>query len=132
LDCADSIAFETMPFSMGTSSGRAELFQHALDAIGREDAHQVVVQRNEELRRARVALAAGAAAELVVDAAGLSWRSVPITCKSARGANLSPTWQRFRRVAAQDDVDAAAGHVGGQASPRPGRPAWAMNSASFS
>jgi hypothetical protein len=38
-------------------------------ALGAEDAHQVVFERQEELRRAGIALAAGAAAELVVDAA---------------------------------------------------------------
>ena len=41
------------------------------DALGGEDAHQVVFQRQEEDRGARVALAAGAAAQLVVDAPGL-------------------------------------------------------------
>src|SRR5260370_19659980 len=36
-----------------------------------EDLHQVVLERNEELARAGVALAAGAAAQLVVDAPAL-------------------------------------------------------------
>ena len=46
--------------------------QHqAADALGAEDAHQVVLQREVEARRAGVALAAGAAAQLVVDAARL-------------------------------------------------------------
>ena len=36
-----------------------------------EDAHQVVFERQVEARRAGVALAAGAAAQLVVDAARL-------------------------------------------------------------
>jgi hypothetical protein len=56
----------------------AELLQHRVHAVGAEDAHQVVFQRQEELRAAGVALAAGAAAQLVVDAAA-SWRSVPMT-----------------------------------------------------
>ena len=47
----------------------AELLQHAVHALGAEDAHQVVLQRQEEFRAAGVALAAGAAAQLVVDAA---------------------------------------------------------------
>jgi hypothetical protein len=47
----------------------AELLQHAVHALGAEDAHQVVLQRQEELRAARVALTAGTAAQLVVDAA---------------------------------------------------------------
>ena len=49
----------------------AELLQHAVHALGAEDAHQVVLQRQEELRMAGVALAAGAAAQLVVDAPAL-------------------------------------------------------------
>ena len=38
------------------------------DAVRPEQAHQVVFERQEELRRARIALAAGAAAQLAVDA----------------------------------------------------------------
>ena len=49
----------------------AELLQHAVHALGAEDAHQVVLQRQEELRAPGIALAAGAAAQLVVDAAAL-------------------------------------------------------------
>ena len=48
-----------------------ELGQHAVELVGAEDAHQVVFQRQEELGAAGVALAAGAAAQLVVDAAAL-------------------------------------------------------------
>ena len=46
-------------------------------AVAGEDAHQRIVQRQVEARGARVALAAGAAAQLVVDAArlrGARWR----------------------------------------------------------
>ena len=46
----------------------AEPLHQAGDAIRPEDAHQVVFERQVEARRARVALAAGAAAQLVVDA----------------------------------------------------------------
>ena len=46
----------------------AEALHQAGDAIRAEDAHQVVFERQEEARRARVALASGAAAQLVVDA----------------------------------------------------------------
>ena len=42
-----------------------------LHALAAENAQQVVLQRKEESRAAGVALAAGASAELVVDAAGL-------------------------------------------------------------
>ena len=45
-------------------------FQHQLrDPLGGEDAHQVVFQRQVESGRAGIALATGAAAQLVVDAA---------------------------------------------------------------
>ncbi len=47
----------------------AELAEHRVHAVDREDAHQVVLQRQEELGMARIALAAGTAAQLVVDAA---------------------------------------------------------------
>ena len=50
---------------------QAELGQHAVELVGPEDAHQVVFEREEELRAARIALAAGAAAQLVVDAPAL-------------------------------------------------------------
>ncbi len=49
----------------------AELLQHAVELVGAEDAHQVVFERQEELGMAGVALAAGAAAQLVVDAPAL-------------------------------------------------------------
>ena len=49
----------------------AQPLQQRADPLAREDAHEVVFEREEEARRAGVALAAGAAAELVVDAAGL-------------------------------------------------------------
>ena len=48
-----------------------ELGQHAAELVGAEDAHQVVFQRQEELGASRIALTAGAAAKLVVDAAAL-------------------------------------------------------------
>ena len=49
----------------------AEPLHQAGDAVGAEDAHQVVFERQVEARRAGVALTAGAAAQLVVDAARL-------------------------------------------------------------
>src|SRR5262249_57771461 len=42
-----------------------------LHAVGLEDAQQIVFEREEELARAGVTLAAGPAAQLVVDAAAL-------------------------------------------------------------
>ena len=61
----------TMPCSIGTPSSmprrciRPEMRSRA------EDAHQIVFEREIEARGAGIALAAGAAAELVVDAARL-------------------------------------------------------------
>ena len=46
----------------------AEPLHQAGDAVRPEDAHQVVFERQVEARRAGIALAAGAAAQLVVDA----------------------------------------------------------------
>ena len=49
----------------------AEAGHQPLDALGAEDAQQIVLEREEEARGARIALAAGAAAQLVVDAPAL-------------------------------------------------------------
>ena len=46
----------------------AERCQHGLHPVRAENAHQIVVERQEELGAARVALTAGAAAQLIVDA----------------------------------------------------------------
>ena len=46
----------------------AETLHQPGDAVGAEDAHQIVFEREVEPRRAGVALTAGAAAQLVVDA----------------------------------------------------------------
>ena len=50
---------------------QAELLQHAVHAVGAEDAHQVVFERQVELGAAGIALAARTAAQLVVDAPAL-------------------------------------------------------------
>src|SRR5690606_26963881 len=101
-----------------------------------EDAHQVVFERQVEAARARVALAAGAAAQLVVDAArlvafgaddvqaaGFLDRVVallPLGLQArARGlvdrfAALGLQVRQFGlQRAAEHDVGTAAGHVGG-------------------
>src|SRR5215207_8246096 len=49
----------------------AETIEDAVDPVAREQAHEVVLRRQEEARLAGVALAAGAAAQLVVDPARL-------------------------------------------------------------
>ena len=55
----------------GDALFHAQPLHQAGDAVRAEDAHQVVFEREVEARRARIALAAGAAAKLVVDAARL-------------------------------------------------------------
>ena len=60
----------------------AELGQHAVHAVRAENPHQIVLQRQEELGAAGIALAAGAAAELVVDAP----RLVPLGAQNEQAA----------------------------------------------
>ena len=61
----------TSPPVMTSPSSAPLLSIQARDPVGAEEPHQVVFQRQEEERLARVALAAGAAAQLAVDAARL-------------------------------------------------------------
>ena len=81
-----------------------ELVHQPADAVGRgaEHPHQVVLERDEEPARARVALASGPASELVVDAAGL----VPLGADDVEAAGAG-------HARTEHDVGAAAGHVGG-------------------
>src|SRR5207249_2490923 len=94
---------------------RGLLVHQAADAlhVAAEDAHQIVFERDEEARAAGVALAAGAAAELVVDPA----RLVPLGADDVQAPDVGDT-------ALELDVGAAAGHVGGDghrpAAPRVG------------
>ena len=67
---AFSIALVTMRASIGTSSGSARSITQLI-APGGEDPHQLVLEREVEPALARVALAARAAAQLVVDAPAL-------------------------------------------------------------
>ena len=57
------------PVLDGNALLHAEALHPGHQALAAEDAHQVVLEREVEARRAGIALAAGAAAELVVDAA---------------------------------------------------------------
>src|SRR5690606_10322781 len=109
---------------------------HLLHPVGREDAHQVVFQRQVEAAGTRVALAAGAAAQLVVDAPrlvalgaedvqaaggldlvvallplGLQLRLRGLVDRRA-GLGLDRCDLRLQRTA-EHDVGTAAGHVGG-------------------
>ena len=54
----------------GHAFGHAEAKHQRLDALAAEDAHEIVFEREEEARRAGIALTTGATAKLVVDAAG--------------------------------------------------------------
>src|SRR4051794_15128630 len=115
----------------------AEAAHDPLDAVGAEDPHEVVFEREIETGGAGVPLATGAAAELVVDAP----RLVPLGAQDVQaaevehllalaGAGLLIARQRLLvrlglglriglgagqplGVAAEHDVGAAAGHVGG-------------------
>ena len=73
--CAFSICLESIPASIGSSrpssSVGAEAVEDLVDPVAGEQAHEVVLGGEEEARLAGVALAAGAAAQLVVDAARL-------------------------------------------------------------
>src|SRR6185437_5107296 len=67
--CARSIALVTIECSIGTPSSMPS--RCISPEMRSEDAHQIVFEREVEARRAGIALAAGAAAQLVVDAARL-------------------------------------------------------------
>ena len=82
--------------------GHTELAEEVGDPRLGEDPHQVVFQREEELRRAGVALATGATAKLIVNAP----RFVTLGADYVEPA-------KFLNAFAQDDVGAATGHVRG-------------------
>ena len=69
--CAFSSALLIQGWTIASPSFRPRLLQHPAHPVGAEDAHQIVFEREEEPAGARVALAAGAAAQLVVDAPAL-------------------------------------------------------------
>ena len=80
----------------------AEPLHQPGDAIRAEDAHQVVFERQEEARRARVALAAGAAAQLVVDAP----RFVPLGADDVQAAEVDDFLVLFLGLALEVREDA--------------------------
>ena len=117
--------------SIASSGLHAGARQQPLDALGiAEDPHEIVVEREIETARARIALTAGSAAQLVVDAPRLvalgaddvqaahledlrvALRPVVVELGDHRlGRRLEPR-ALAREVAAEHDVRAAAGHVG--------------------
>ena len=82
--CAERMALVTIFDSIGHVLGDVEAGEELLDHRGVEQPHQVVAEREVEPRLARVALAAGAAAQLVVDAA----RLVPLGAEDVEAAEL--------------------------------------------
>ena len=115
----------------------AELLQHAVDPLGTEDAHQIVLQGQIELRRPRVALTAGTTAQLVVDTAAFmtfgAEHEQPAGLQNdvtvaldfffdlgrrgfvfvGAGFGIDVLRQAHFQVAAQLNVGAAARHIGG-------------------
>src|SRR5581483_6306961 len=80
--------------------GELEALHDVVDAVAGEEAHELVLPREVEARLARVALAAGATAQLVVDAA----RLVALRAEDVEAAELS-------HAVVDLDVHASAGHV---------------------
>ena len=87
--CAFSSALLIQGWTMASPSLRPSFCSMRVHALGAEDAHQVVFEREIEQRAAGVALAAGAAAQLVVDAAALVALGADDE-KTAGGQNLLP------------------------------------------
>src|SRR6185437_12900766 len=71
---------------------QAEPRQHGIEPVGTEDPHQIVVQRQEEFRAARVTLASGSSAQLIVDAPGF----VALGSDDVEAAGLLHSLGRFR------------------------------------
>ena len=95
-DAAEHLGLERLALA------RAQAAEHAVHAVAGEQADEVVFGRQVEAALAGVALAAGAAAQLVVDAPAL----VALGAEHVQAAELG-------HALAELDVDAAAGHVGG-------------------
>ncbi len=77
--------------------GHLELLHDDAEALAAEDAQQRILEREIEARRSRVALAAGAAAQLVVDAP----RLVPLGADDVQAARLDDVVVAHLPVAAQ-------------------------------
>ena len=135
--CAFSSALLTQGWVMASPCSSPSVVQDRVHALGAEDAHQIVLQRQEEFRGAGIALAAGTAAQLVVDApAFMALGADDIEAARSQGLflvgshlladALDPAGalglfgdavqlmaDAHVDIAAQLDVGAAAGHVGG-------------------
>lgn len=110
LGVEEALGFEDV-FVLAETEAEIEVaaFEEALDVVGilfglaEVVGDEVVLVGDEEAGDAGVALTAGAAAELIVDAAGF-------VAADAEDAEAAP----FGDAGAEDDIDAAAGHVGGE------------------
>ena len=90
---------------------------HRLDAVAAKALHQFILEGHIELGTARIPLAAGAAAQLIVNAAGVVMFGAE-DMETAQGHDLVVFGPPFRRIpvgiaAAEDNIGAAAGHIGG-------------------
>lgn len=109
LGVEEALGFEDVfVFTEAEAEVEVAAFEHALDIVGvffggaEVGGDEIVLVRDEEAGAAGVALAPGAAAELVVDAAGF----VAADPEDSEAA-------AFGGTAAEDDIDATSGHVGG-------------------
>ena len=95
-----------------------QALHQAGDALGPEDAHEIVFEREEEARAARIALAAGAAAQLVVDAARfMAFGAQDV--QPARGQNFLSFSIALGLVLGESDGELfSASDLGRQAGPR--------------
>ncbi len=89
------------------------------DPVGSKQAHEIVFERQEELRRARISLTAGTAAQLPVDAPRLvALRSDDVQAAQLHDVDelvfgvLALRGLRFGDAGSELDVGSAAGHVG--------------------
>ena len=97
---------------------RAQSIHEARDPLGAEEPHEIIFQRQEELRRTRITLTAGASTQLPVDAP----RFMALGADDVQAADLHDVdlvsvrilhLGRFRigHAGSEFDVGAAAGHV---------------------
>ena len=115
--CAEAIAPVTRLFSIGTSSGIFRAVQDPVDPVGLEQPHQVVLEREVEPGLTRVALAAGPAAQLVVDPA----RLVPLGADDVEAAGLVDLVVLGLRPAPSSSPAPRARRLRTRRSARPGR-----------
>src|SRR3989344_8450610 len=92
--------------------GNVKTPHHLLDGIYGKNAHQGILERNKKLCSAGIALPSGAPAQLIVYAPSV----MPFGAEHKQAAQHLYCFICLgsARIAAKLDIDAAAGHVGGQ------------------